>query len=403
MSTPPAAQAGKHRKDLSEGYYVGLMTGTSMDGIDAALVQFTSGKHDLNLELVATYSHPIPQIIKADLEQLILPGEDTVDCLGSTDAQLGILLGDAVNKLLTNAKIEGEDIVAIGSHGQTIRHRPPGETLTHSYPFSVQIGDPHRIAAQTHITTVADFRRRDLALGGHGAPLVPAFHKALFQHPQAHRVIVNIGGIANITNLPLDGSVKGFDTGPGNTLMDAWSRRHLNQPYDDRGQWASDHHHHPKLLAQLKEHSFFMCKPPKSTGREDFNLSWLEAELRHFEKHQTGSGQDLSPGVVQATLLTLTAETISEAIRETAQTAEEIYICGGGALNLALLASLERLLTPAKVGTTTPLGLDPQWVEAAAFAWLARQTLLGLPGSLAEVTGASKSEILGAIFPAGID
>lgn len=388
-------------REASTGHYIGLMTGTSMDGIDAALVQFDTDNKAEKVRIVATHSHPIPHTLKTELEKLSLPGEDTIDGMGSADAQLGSLLANAVNTLLTSAGLKAAAVTAIGSHGQTIRHRPPGDPSTPDYPFTLQVGDPNQIAALTNITTVADFRRRDMALGGQGAPLVPAFHKAVFQHSKIHRVIVNVGGIANITNLPPKATVTGFDTGPGNGLMDAWIKRHQNLPYDNEGQWAASHRHHPELLTQLKKHPFFTCEPPKSTGREDFNLDWLDAELTHFEKSNADSGPNLSQGVVQASLLALTAETIGEAIAETAPSATEIYICGGGALNTALMDTLKNRLAPAKVESTRKLGIAPQWVEAAAFAWLARQTLRGLPGSLAEVTGATKSAVLGAIYPAG--
>ncbi len=376
----------------SRQYYIGLMTGTSMDGIDAVLVDFSSDDQH-KLELIATHSHAIPADLRTKLLELSLPGEDTIDLLGDADVQLGALLADAVDSLLANTTVKPEHVTAIGSHGQTIRHRPPNKNdgKGGSSSFTLQIGDPNKIAARANITTVADFRRRDMALGGHGAPLVPAFHKAFFQHPKRHRVIVNIGGIANITCLPAENIVTGFDTGPGNTLLDAWSNRHLGQAYDNHGQWAARHRHHPKLLEQLKTNTFFSLTPPKSTGRETFNLSWLDSELKSFDP--------INSGTVQATLLSFSAETIAEAILNTQHPVEEVYICGGGALNTALMAKLGSLLAPARVSTTDELGMDPQWVEAIAFAWLARQTLLGLPGNLPEVTGATKLEVLGAIYP----
>jgi len=379
-------------------YYIGLMSGTSMDGIDAALLMFDDGLANDQLKLIATHSHVIPAALRASLIKLALPGQDGIDRLGNADAQLGELLADAAIALLAGTSIKPEQVTAIGSHGQTVRHRPPDDKSEH-LPFSLQIGDPNRIAARTHITTVADFRRRDIALGGHGAPLVPAFHKALFQNSDHHRVIVNIGGISNITDLPVQGAVTGFDTGPGNGLLDAWIQRHLGLPYDDKGQWAASFAVHTPLLGRLKAHPFIELPPPKSTGREDFNIAWLDHELNQLDA--------IDPGAVQATLLAFTADTITEAITETTAqaiakapaSAAEIYICGGGALNTALMNTLQRGLSPAKVSSTSELGLNPEWVEAAAFAWLARQTLLGLPGSLAKVTGASKSEVLGGIYP----
>ncbi|MEH6544216.1 MAG: anhydro-N-acetylmuramic acid kinase [Porticoccaceae bacterium] len=398
-----AALANKHQ---TPEYYIGLMAGTSMDGIDAALVEFGDEDKSKQIRVVSTHSHAISETLRTALLDLSLPGrgvagQDRIDLMGSADAQLGELLADAVNNLLLNASIGSTQIIAIGSHGQTIRHRPPGaiSEFPLPLPFTLQIGDPNRIAARTGITTVADFRRRDIALGGHGAPLVPAFHQAAFRDAEHHRVIVNIGGISNITRLPaqglvsgpVSGVVTGFDTGPGNGLLDAWINRHRGLAYDDGGQWAAGHVPHPGLLAHLKQHEFFNQPPPKSTGREDFNLDWLDRQLENFAAIDAGS--------VQATLLALTAESIAEAIEKTSTLATEIYICGGGALNTALMDALKTLLAPAKVASTSALGIDPEWVEAAAFAWLARQTLAGLPGSLAEVTGATKAEILGAIYP----
>ena len=392
-----AALTNKHQ---TPEHYIGLMTGTSMDGIDAALVEFGGEDKSKQIRVVSTHSHAIPEILRAALLDLSLPGrggagQDRIDQMGSADAQLGELLADAVNSLLLKASMASAQITAIGSHGQTIRHRPPGASSESPLPFTLQIGDPNRIAARTGITTVADFRRRDIALGGHGAPLVPAFHQAAFHDADHHRVIVNIGGISNITCLPAQGlvfgTVTGFDTGPGNGLLDAWINRHRKLAYDDGGQWAASHAPHPGLLAHLKQHEFFNQPPPKSTGREDFNLDWLDRQLVNFAAIDAGS--------VQATLLALTAESIAEAIEKTSTLATEIYICGGGALNTALIDALKTLLAPAKVASTSALGIDPEWVEAAAFAWLARQTLAGLPGSLAEVTGATKAEILGAIYP----
>jgi anhydro-N-acetylmuramic acid kinase len=236
---------------------------------------------------------------------------------------------------------------------------------------------------------VADFRRRDVALGGQGAPLVPPFHAAAFRHPDIDRAVVNVGGIANVTLLPAAGETTGFDTGPGNCLLDAWIRRHLDRPYDDAGAWASAHAPDAGLLHDLLQHPFFERRPPRSTGREDFNLAWLDRRLRAFPR--------LDPGVVQATLLALTATALAGAL-ERYSSAAEIYLCGGGARNRALLDELTRRLQPRTVATTAALGLDPQWVEAAAFAWLARETLGGRPGNLPAVTGARRATVLGGIY-----
>jgi anhydro-N-acetylmuramic acid kinase len=369
-------------------HFIGLMSGTSLDAVDAVLVDLNEHRHDV----LAHHSQPIPDNLRAAIARLCQPGDiegDPIDQIGAVDREMGELFADAVAALLAIADIPAARIAAIGSHGQTIRHRPPDGATAH--PFTLQIGDPNCIAARTGITTVADFRRRDIALGGQGAPLVPPFHAAAFRHPDRDRAVVNLGGIANVTLLPAEGEVSGFDVGPGNCLLDAWVKRHLDRPYDDGGAWASAFTPDASLLQTLQQHPFFNREPPKSTGREDFNLSWLDAQLRGFPA--------LEPGVVQATLLTLTSTTLTLAL-EKYSTIGEVYFCGGGARNQALLDDLSARLKPRTVATTAALGLDPQWVEAAAFAWLARETLHGRPGNLPAVTGASRAAVLGAIYPA---
>ncbi len=362
------------------------MSGTSMDGIDSAIVDFSQN----NANVIATHCHPIPKHLQQAIKPLFLPGDDDIDAFGSADQQLGACFAQAVNTLLGQAGLDAGDIIAIGSHGQTIRHRPPNNDTPH--PFTLQIGDPNIIAAHSGITTVADFRRRDMALGGQAAPLVPAFHHASFHCNNHNRVIINIGGISNITFLPAAaGEVLGFDTGPGNRLLDDWIKHHQNKAFDNHGQWASQHTSDARLLEQLKTHPFLHRLPPKSTGREEFNRPWLNQQLKNFSH--------LSPGCVQATLLALTAETIAEAITALPANIDEVFICGGGALNIALTTSLSNLLKPTKVDTTAALGISPEWVEATAFAWLARQTLAGLAGNLPAVTGAKKLTVLGGIYP----
>lgn len=370
------------------GLFIGLISGTSMDAVDAALVELSPAR----IRLLAAHSHPLPAALRADLTALCHPGgmadRDAIDLLGATDRCLGELFAAAAVELLARSGVAAAAVTAIGSHGQTIRHRPPNVTTPH--PFSLQIADPNLIAARTGITTVADFRRRDLAVGGQGAPLVPPFHLAAFGHPHAQRALINIGGIANLTLLAGGALVSGFDTGPGNCLLDGWIRRHRGLPYDDRGNWAAAHVADAELLARLLAHPFFARPPPKSTGREDFHLDWLD--------HQLADAPVPAPGEVQATLLALTASSIAAAVRGHAPEATEIYLCGGGAHNDALLASLQRELAPLPVATTAALGLDPDWVEAAAFAWLARQRLLHRPGNLPAVTGATRPAILGAVY-----
>lgn len=369
-------------------HFIGLMSGTSLDAVDAVLVDLNEHRHDV----LAHHSQPIPDDLRAAIARLCQPGDiegDPIDQIGAVDREMGELLADAVAALLATAGMPADRIAAIGSHGQTIRHRPPDGATAH--PFTLQIGDPNCIAARTGITTVADFRRRDMVLGGQGAPLVPPFHAAAFRHPDRDRAVVNLGGIANVTLLPSRGEVSGFDVGPGNCLLDAWVKRHLDRPYDDGGAWATAFTPDASLLQTLQQHPFFTREPPKSTGREDFNLGWLDAQLQAFPT--------LEPGVVQATLLALTSTTLTLAL-ENYSTFTEAYFCGGGARNQALLDDLSVRLKPRTVATTAALGVDPQCVEATAFAWLARETLHGRPGNLPAVTGASRATVLGAIYPA---
>ena len=318
------------------------------------------------------------------------PGGDSLDLLGQADNALGELFADAALALLSACGISPQQITAIGSHGQTVRHRPPSKKQ--SQPFTLQIGDPNIIACRTGITTVADFRRADMAAGGQGAPLAPAFHKHIFSDPRQNRVIVNIGGIANITWLPARGEAIGFDTGPGNRLLDYWVQRHHNKPYDENGQWAAQHTLNSSLLNSLKSHPFFSEQAPKSTGREDFNKQWLDEILKQ-------QGKSLSPGDVQATLLALTAETINEAIASLPDLANEVYICGGGANNNELMDHLQTALAPISVKSTAALGIDPNQVEALAFAWLAKRTMADQVGNLPTVTGAREEVVLGGIYP----
>lgn len=368
--------------------YIGLMSGTSADSIDAALANFGNDR----CQLLATHSTDISDL-KSEIHALAQPGENEIQRLGQLDRELGIRFAEAINQLLAKHQLSSADVIAIGSHGQTIRHQPPSPTDRHS--FSLQIGDPNTIAQHTGITTVADFRRRDIALGGHGAPLVPAFHQAVFHQPGTTRAIVNIGGIANITLLHGDTNepLLGYDTGPGNGLMDSWISRHLNRPFDSNGDWSRQGKVITPLLQQLLRTPFLSHPAPKSTGRELFNINWLDEHLRQLNTPYAAAD-------VQATLLTFSAETISNAVKSHSPAASEIYLCGGGAHNSLLVEQIARLLSPAKVGTTDELGIAPDWVEAVAFAWLARQTLAGKSGNNPAVTGATKASVLGAIYPA---
>jgi anhydro-N-acetylmuramic acid kinase len=368
-------------------HYLGLMSGTSADAVDAVIVEIAP-PHPCRL--VAAHRHPLPTEVRRAIDALCLPDANEIERLGCLHTQLGELFADAARAVLAHSGLQADKIQAIGSHGQTVRHRPTAE-----HPFSLQLGNPSVIAERTGITTVADFRARDLAAGGQGAPLVPAFHHGLFHSPKVHRVIVNIGGLANLTDLPRDARqpVIGFDTGPGNTLMDRWIARHQRKDYDLDGAWAASGRSCQPLLQRLLSDPYFLRPPPKSTGREYFNLAWLERALA-----ATGTG--LTPADVQATLLELTAQSIARAIRDHLSEPEEIYVCGGGARNIHLIDALRRALAGLPLATTEALGLDPQWVEAAAFAWLAQRTLAGLPGNLPSVTGARRAVILGAIYRA---
>lgn len=366
--------------------YIGLMSGTSIDAVDAVLVEFSGSSP----RILASNSKPIPAALHSDILTLCLPGSDGLDLLGSTDRALAILFAETALELLAEAGLEPGQITAIGSHGQTVRHRPNS-----AYPFTLQIADPNLIAARTGITTVADFRRKDMALGGQGAPLVPAFHHAVFHHSQHNRAIVNIGGIANITWIPASGAVIGFDTGPGNCLMDPWIRHHSGQPFDENGQWAASGRVDQQLLEALLAHPFIARHAPKSTGREEFNLPWLNTVL--------GTLAAIPSAVdIQATLAQFTARSIAQGLAALpgSQRPDEIYVCGGGVHNCHLMGLLTEILDPTPVHSTAAAGIDPGHVEGAAFAWLARQTLHRLPGSLASVTGARRDAVLGTIcFP----
>jgi anhydro-N-acetylmuramic acid kinase len=368
-------------------YYIGLISGTSMDGVDAALLdgrlEPPRGVHYLH--------HPYPGALR---ERLLNLAEDrttfSLDDYGRLDSELGVQFARAALDLLQEARLPATQVRAIGSHGQTVRHRPRGPN-----PFSLQIGDPNRIAALTGITTVADFRRRDLALGGEGAPLVPAFHNACLRAAHEDRVVLNLGGIANITVLPADAGapVTGFDTGPANVLLDAWCQQHRQQDYDAGGAWAAAGTPQPALLEQLLQHDYLARPAPKSTGREEFSLAWLETQLARL-------GTEPAPVDVQATLAQYSARTVADAIRRHAPATRKVLVCGGGAHNADLLRRLQALLPDVRVETTDVLGLDPDQVEALAFAWLARQTLEGRPGNLPAVTGARAPAVLGGIYPA---
>ena len=360
-------------------YHVGLMSGTSLDGADAVLADFTADKPE-----ILGHAHlPYPRNLRKELLELHQPSCNEIEKAELIAIQLSRLYAQCVAMLLEKSAVPKQDIAAIGCHGQTVRHRPESG-------YSVQLVNAPLLAEFTGIAVVSNFRNRDIAAGGQGAPLVPAFHAAMFRNPKVHRAVLNLGGIANLTDLPATGPVTGFDCGPANMLMDAWIESNLGKTYDEGGNWASSGKVIDDLLESLMQDDYFWQEPPKSTGRDRFNLEWLRSRLK--------GGED--PAGVQATLLQLTARSIADAVRIHCIGAREIYLCGGGAYNTLLRKTLEGLLPGLSFALTDELGIDACHMEAAAFAWLARQAMKGLPGNLPEVTGARGKRILGAIHPA---
>ena len=370
--------------DQNRPYYViGLMSGTSLDAIDAALVDCGENSP----KLVQHHQQPMPPELRAKIVALCTPGDNEIERMGECDVELGQLLAEAVQSLLSKAQLQPSDITAIGSHGQTIRHCPDN-----LFPFTLQIGDPNQIAHLTGITTVGDFRRRDMAAGGEGAPLAPFLHREVFS-TEHNRAILNIGGIANLTLLPGNKDILpiGFDTGPGNVLIDIWYQQHREGAYDQGGGWAAGGDIIDSLLEQLLSDKYFLLTPPKSTGRELFNQYWLERQL-------ADSLQQFDPRDVCATLVEFTVKSVADALYRYFPDCPELFVCGGGAHNSYMLARLQRLLPQIRVATTTDLGIHPDWVEAIAFAWMAKQTLERKPANIPSITGASQPCILGAVY-----
>jgi anhydro-N-acetylmuramic acid kinase len=359
--------------------FIGLMSGTSLDGIDAVLVDFT----DQSTTLLGRFFLPYEASLKRAILDLHLPSPNELHQTQLIANQLAGLYASAVNSLLAQTTYLPNEIKAIGCHGQTIRHRP-------EHGYTIQIGNAARLAELTKITVINDFRSRDIAAGGQGAPLVPAFHDKILRHTSCHRVIVNIGGISNLTNLAPSIPTTGFDCGPGNLLMDAWCMQHIGTPYDANGDWAASGKAIPELLEKMLAEPFFALPPPKSSGRDLFNMDWLNSLLKGNE----------AAADVQTTLLELTCVSIADSILEQCSGAQEIYLCGGGAHNLTLRRRLAALLPDCPVQTTSDIGVDSDYLEGIAFAWLAQQTLLGIPANLPRVTGAAHPCILGAIYPA---
>lgn len=367
---------------MKSGRYIGVMSGTSLDGVDVVLATIDNTM----VAQQASLTWPMPVSLKQAILDICQGQPLTLSQLGQLDVQLGRLFADAVNALLEQQKLRPQDIVAIGCHGQTIWHEPGGPA-----PHTMQIGDNNQIVARTGITVVGDFRRRDIALGGQGAPLVPAFHQALLGHPTERRMVLNIGGIANLSMLIPGQPVRGYDTGPGNMLMDAWIWRQSGKPYDKDAQWASSGTVMIPLLQSMLSDPWFSLPAPKSTGREYFNYGWIERQLSAFP--------GIHPRDVQATLTELTAVTISEQVLLSGG-CDRLMVCGGGSRNPLLMARLAALLPGIEVTTTDEAGISGDDMEALAFAWLAWRTIAGLPGNLPSVTGAREASVLGAIFPA---
>ena len=375
--------------------FLGLISGTSADGIDAALVEFPDPDSAHGLHLRAARVHPWSPALR---DRLVALGQGgalaSLDELGHLDVQVAHAFADAARGLLEHAGVAPPQVTAIGSHGQTVRHRPHGDA-----PFTMQIGDASVIAERTGIAVVADFRRRDVAAGGQGAPLVPAFHAALLHAAGEDRAVLNLGGIGNYTLLPRAAhpgssdpgeAVRGFDTGPANALLDAWCFHHTGAAFDADGGFAASGQVDEALLARLLDEPWFALPPPKSTGREQFHLDWVRSKLHGDE----------APADVQATLLELSAVTVAEALRAHQPGTTRVIACGGGVRNPRLMQRIAAHLPGVAIESSATHGLDPDFVEAMAFAWLARECLAGRPGNLPAVTGARGLRVLGVVHPA---
>ncbi len=360
--------------------YIGVMSGTSLDGLDIALIE-----QDSALSLIATHYIPMPAELRAELLSLCASGPDEIARSAIAQQSWVTLAAQGIHALLAQQNLTPHDIRAIGSHGQTIRHEP-------ARGFTVQIGNPALLAELTGITVVSDFRSRDVAAGGQGAPLVPAFHEALFGERAGNRAVLNVGGFSNLSLIETGKPVSGFDCGPGNVLLDAWIDHQRGEPFDRDGQWAASGKVQPPLLDTLLSDAFFATKGPKSTGREVFNLDWLQ--------HHLGELPAFLPEDVQATLLELTALTIVESLQSAQHQTDTLLVCGGGAHNGTLMNRLAALLPSTQVSNTATYGVDPDWVEAMAFAWLAHCCLEGIAANRPSVTGARGLRVLGAIYPA---
>ncbi len=376
---------------MASELYIGLMSGTSLDAVDAVVVSID----EKSTHLIESFQHPIPDDLRQQLLAICTGQNTTLPEVGLIDHKLGKLFAAAVKELLAHAQLLPEQITAIGNHGQTVFHQPCGDS-----PFTMQLGDANLIAALTGIDAIADFRRMDIALGGQGAPLVPAFHQYLFQQHDSTTVVLNIGGIANISVIPpnyqKDAPVTGFDTGPGNMLMDAWCEKNTGYKYDQDARWAKQGKTDLTLLDQLKSDPYLAMPPPKSTGREHYNLKWLEQQLTNLPSVQTLPAQD-----IQRTLCEFTAISIAQQVQNYKQGQDcELLVCGGGANNPLLTELIELHLPDWRVLPTADRGIPGDYIEAMAFAWLARQRVHNQPGNLPAVTGARCQASLGAFYPA---
>ena len=373
-------------RDTADGVYIGLMSGTSMDGVDGVAVEFTLGKPPVvKAEAFVGFSEGLRNALFA-LQQ---PGENEIEREAMAANALAARYMVCCHELMRSGNLSVSQIRAIGVHGQTVRHRP-------EKGYTRQINNPSLLAEMTHVDVVADFRSRDVAAGGQGAPLVPAFHATVFGKKGETRVVCNLGGISNITILGAAGGVRGFDCGPANALLDEWAHRHLGKPFDEGGAFAASGQVHRPLLNALLNEPFFEQQPPKSTGRDLFNAGWMDAKLASFA--------EVSPADVQATLTALTAITIAREIERHASDSRAVYVCGGGARNPELLKALRTALEESGVSgvpvmTTEALGVPPNQVEPLAFAWLAMRCIAREPGNLPAVTGAAGERVLGAIYP----
>lgn len=364
-------------------YYIGIMSGTSLDGLDIVIIE---QQPNLPSQLIASHYLAMPKQLRSDLLSLCTSSIDELARAAIAEQQWAQLAANGINELLSKQQLTAKDIVAIGSHGQTVRHEPDRH-------FTIQLSNGALLAELTHITVVTDFRRRDMAAGGQGAPLVPAYHEALFKDNNKHRAILNVGGFSNLSLLSPNQTTHGFDCGPGNVLLDTWIHHKLNKNYDDKGAWAASAAPNQELLTLFLNDAFFSKTGPKSTGRELFNFDWLSHKLKQFK-------QPLADAIIQSTLLELTVQSIIQSLKQAQATTDELIVCGGGAFNDELLTRLQQNLPNSKVLTTQDYGIPPEWLEAMAFAWLAYCCLEKIPANRPAVTGAKGLRVLGAIYPA---